>query len=416
MFEFCELKEKQFQEFVDTCDNKHFMQTKYMNDYYKLKNRESFFVGVKVENKIVAAALVYLESRFKGYKRYDIYKGFVMDYSNKKLLKFFTEEISKYLKGKNAYMFTIDPNMITIERDTNANIIKGGINNKNIIDELTHLGYKKSPTDMQVRWTYVLDINDMSSDEIFKTFKANTRNNISKTLNKYKINIKTLSYEELDQLKKITEDTSNRRGFHDKSLTYMQNIFKAFGDNITVKLAEMNLKNYLDNLNDEKEKIDSEIKVLEDNGLEGKSAKSKHNNLVNDCSNIKKRIYEAKKLIEKYGSIITLSAAMFITYGDEIIYFISGSYKEFMQFYGQYSLQWEMIKYACDNKYKRYNFYGLFDIFDKSGKDYGVYEFKKGFNGHVEELIGEYTYVINKKIFIIHKLLHKVKSIIKRGK
>ena len=53
-----------------------------------------------------------------------------------------------------------------------------------------------------------------------------------------------------------------------------------------------------------------------------------------------------------------------------------------------------------NNNYKRYNFYGIKDVFDKNGKDYGVYEFKKGFNGYVEELFGAYetgtnlTYII----------------------
>ena len=123
-----------------------------------------------------------------------------------------------------------------------------------------------------------------------------------------------------------------------------------------------------------------------------------------------------EKLRQDKGNIIPLSCAMFMLYGDEVIYLSSGSYKEYMQYYGQYAIQWEMIKYACDNKYKRYNFYGLFDVFDRTGKDYGVYEFKKGFNGHVEELLGEYSFVLNKKIYNIHKFIVNFKKIIKREK
>ena len=415
MFSFCELKEKEFQEFVDKCENKHFMQTKYMNNYYKLKGRETHLIGVKEKNKIVAAALIYLESTFKKYKRYDIYKGFVMDYKNKELLNFITQETAKYLKEKNAYMFTIDPNLIVEQRDTDANIVEGGINNKNIIDNLKNIGYIKSETDMQVKWTYVLDINGMSSEEIFKTFKSNTRNNINKTINKYKINIKTLSYDELEKFKKITSDTSERRGFNDKSLKYFQDLYKSFEDNIIVKLAEINFKAYLDVLNLDFSNIEKEINELEASEITSKSAKAKHNNLINEKSMLEKRIIEAKDLIEKHGENVVLSAAMFITYGDEVIYYSSGSYKEFMQFYGQYAIQWEMIKYACENNYKRYNFYGLIDVFNKNGKDYGVYEFKKGFNGHVEELFGEYTYIINKNVYNIHKFISKLKKIIKRG-
>ena len=416
MLNFCELNETEFQEFVDKCQNKHFMQTKYMNNYYKLKGRETFFIGVKQDNNIIAAALVYLESQFKKYKRYDIYKGFVMDYNNTELLNFITNETAKYLKNKDAYMFTIDPNLIVIQRDTDANIVENGLNNQNIVDYLKSIGYIKSEKDMQVRWTYVLDIDGMNSEEIFKTFKPNTRNNINKTINKFKLNIRTLSYNQLEEFKKVTSDTSERRGFNDKSLKYFQDLFKSFENNITVKIAEINFKDYLQELNNEESNLNFQLNELEVGEISSKSAKAKYNNLLNEKNALEKRIVEAKNLIEKHGETVTLSAAMFITYGDEVIYYSSGSYKEFMQFYGQYAIQWEMIKYACEHNYKRYNFYGLIDIFDKKGKDYGVYEFKKGFNGHVEELFGEYTYILNKKIYNAHKLISKLKSILKREK
>ena len=80
---------------------------------------------------------------------------------------------------------------------------------------------------------------------------------------------------------------------------------------------------------------------------------------------------------------------------------------------GQYRLQWEIIKYAADHGYKRYNFYGIQDVFNPQGKDYGVYEFKKGFGGYVEELLGSYIIDIDSKAKI-YNLLRKIKKIIKR--
>ena len=94
-------------------------------------------------------------------------------------------------------------------------------------------------------------------------------------------------------------------------------------------------------------------------------------------------------------------------YGDEIVYLFSGSYAEYMSFCGQYRLQWEIIKYAADNGYKRYNFYGIQDVFNPNGKDYGVYEFKKGFGGYVEELLG--SFILN--IGIVGKLYDTLKGI-----
>ena len=407
MYKFCELNEKEFQEFVDINDNKHFMQTSYMNEYYKLKEKETHLICVKENDNIVAAALIYLESKYKGYKKYAIYKGYVMDYNNTKLLNYITQSTKEYLKSKDAYMFTIDPNIINIERDTNGDIIENGLNNYKIVKELEKLGYKKSALDLQIKWTYVMDINGVTSDEIFKTFKQNTRNIINRTINKYKLNIRTLSYDDLDEFKKITEDTSSRRGFQDKPLKYYQDMYKAFKDKVVFKIAELNCDSYLSDLKKEEKEYNDKISKI--NGTN-----KKKENYIQELSFVKKKIKEVEDLKKNKGNIIPLSAAMFILYGDEVVYFSSGSYKEYMQYYGQYIIQWDMIKYACDKNYKRYNFYGIMDIFDKKGKDYGVYEFKKGFNGYVKELLGEYEYIINKKVYNKNKFINSIKKFIKK--
>ena len=98
---------------------------------------------------------------------------------------------------------------------------------------------------------------------------------------------------------------------------------------------------------------------------------------------------------------------MFILYGDEVVYLISGNYKKYMQFNAQYLIQWEMINFAVNNNYKRYNFYGISGNFDKKDKNYGMYEFKKGFNGYVIKLIGELELPITFH-YKIHKILKTI--------
>lgn len=131
---------------------------------------------------------------------------------------------------------------------------------------------------------------------------------------------------------------------------------------------------------------------------------------MEDRASIDKKIEEVNLLKQEHGEYIILSGAMFVLYGNEIVYLFSGSYDEYMKYCGQYRLQWEMIKYAADNNYKRYNFYGIKDVFDKNGKDYGVYEFKKGFNGYVEELFGAYETGTN-LTYRIYSLLKSIKNI-----
>ena len=407
MYKFCELNENELQAFVDKNKNKHFMQTIYMNEYYKLKGEETHLVGVKEGNKVIASALIYLESRYKTYKKYAIYKGFVMDYDNLELLEFITNEIKKYLEEKNAYMFIIDPNIFCVERDSNANIIENGKDNYKVIKKLNELGYQKSDRDLQMRWTYVKDIDDLDSEEIFKTFKQNTRNIINRTINKFKLTVRDVSIDDFDEFLKITKETSLRKGFSEKSFKYYEDMSKAFKDKVVFKIAELNCDIYLKDLEKEKKEYEDKIKKINKNN-------KKKENYIQELGYINKRIENIEQLKKEKGTIIPLSAAMFMLYGDEIVYLSSGSYEEYLQYYGQYIIQWDIIKFACKKKYKRYNFFGVTEVFDKNNKDYGVYEFKKGFNGYVEELLGEYQYIINKKIYNKFMFISKIKKVIKK--
>ena len=55
---------------------------------------------------------------------------------------------------------------------------------------------------------------------------------------------------------------------------------------------------------------------------------------------------------------------------------------------GPYMMHWYMMNYCFEHGYDRYNFYGVSGDFTKDSEDYGVYRFKRGFNVHIEELIG----------------------------
>jgi lipid II:glycine glycyltransferase (peptidoglycan interpeptide bridge formation enzyme) len=108
-------------------------------------------------------------------------------------------------------------------------------------------------------------------------------------------------------------------------------------------------------------------------------------------------------------SSTALSAAMFMLYGDEIVYLFSGSDEKYMRDYNaQYLIQWHMIKYAADHGFKRYNFYGIHGLPDDNCPD-GIYDFKKGFTtdetGRVIELIGTFEAPLDPTVSKMYHLL-----------
>lgn len=407
-FEFTILTDKEFKKFAYNHPQHNFFETLYMKELLLKEGRTVYLVGVLEDKKIVAASLLASSFTFMGKKTFEALKGFLIDYNDYKLLEYFTNEVKKFINLKEGFRLTIDPYIPKVQRDSEANIIEGGINNKEALNNLEKLGFKPLKS-AQVKWTYVLDIKGQTKEELFASFKPNTRNYINRTINKYKLVVEELSYDELNIFKKITSDTCQRRGFKDRTLEYYQNMYKIFKDDLKVLVCKLDCNLYLNTLKEEKEEKEEKIATLSDSSSNTK----KKETMKKDIAAINQKIEEVKKLKEKHGDFVMLSGAMFVLYNDEIVYLFSGSYDEYMKYCGQYRLQWEMIKYAADHNYQRYNFYGIKDVFDKNGKDYGVYEFKKGFNGYVEELLGAFELGTN-KTYTIYQLLKRIKTLIKK--
>jgi aminoacyltransferase femB len=404
---FCELSDQEFEKFALNHEQSNFFQSLYMKELLIKENREVYLLGLKDDkDNVIAATLLASSNSFMGKKTFEALKGFLIDYSNEELVLTFTNYIKKFINEHNGFRLTIDPYIVFKQRDTDANIIKDGIDNSFVKDYLLKNGFKEMKNSAQVKWTYVLDIDGKSSEELLKLCRSNTRNYINRTMNKYKLVMEELPYEKLDVFKKITQDTCDRRGFHDRSLEYYQNMYKIFKDKLKVLVTKLDCNLYIKTLEDEKNGYLDKIKNLSDSA----SNKKKKEIMKKDITSIDKKIEEVNLLKQEHGEYIILSGAMFVLYGNEIVYLFSGSYDEYMKYCGQYRLQWEMIKYAADNNYKRYNFYGIKDVFDKNGKDYGVYEFKKGFNGYVEELFGAYETGTN-LTYRIYSLLKSIKNI-----
>lgn len=405
--QFVILNEKEYKDFLDNHEQKTFLHTPNIGKMRKKEGWDYTFLGVKDNKKIIAATMLLSRCEFLNKKEFYAIRGFLIDYHNYELLSFFTKNIKKYVKKNNGFILRMDPYVIKQERDINGNIVKDGVNNFDVIKNLKRLGFKEKNAE-QAKWMFVLDTKNKNIDELMKDMKANTRNCIKRTF-KNGINIKNLDYNDLELFYKITNDTSERKGFANKSLKYYQDMYNLFEPNKEVKflVAELNTKEYKENL---KKQIIEEEQIL--NRIKDKKS-GKYKEQLIKVNGIKKSLDEASKLI-KTGDVIALSGAMFMMYGDEVIYLSSGNYQEYFNFFAQYRIQYEMIKYASENGFKLYNFYTISEHFDKKDSRYGVYEFKKGFNGYVIELIGEYKLNINKIYCILYSSMNYIKRIIKK--
>lgn len=406
---FQEITEKEYRTFWENHQYKTFLSSPEISKLREKQDWTTYYVGVKEDKKLIAATMLLSHKRHFGKCEFYSPRGYLLDFNNKELLDFFTNELKKYIKDKKGYIFRVDPYLIYRERDIDGNIVEDGVDNRKIVEQLLNLGFKKVSVEdtEQVIWMFSLDLEGKTVDEILKEMKPNTRNQIKKT-EKFGITVKEISYDELDRFQNIMVETGARKGFKVRKLSYFQEMYKLFHDKNEVKyfITELDLKKYIEGLQAEKKEKEEKLNSLSDAKYNDGAKK----NLTNEISSIDKRIVDSEEIIEKTGKeIITLSGSMFMLIKPEVIYLSSGNYEEYMKFNSQYLIQWELIKYGIENGFKKHNFYGIPANINEHPKDYGIYEFKRGFNGYVEELIGEYELPITWH-YNLFKIIHKLRS------
>ena len=417
-----ELEEKEFEKFAYKHEQFSFHQTK---EWGKLKSNngwKSLYLGLKDDKKIVGGCLILVKSTPIKKDIWYSPRGFLIDYHDKKILKEFTDVIKKYAKANNAFFIKIDPYILYKERDINGDLVKDGVDNSDIVSNLTKLGYrhygfnKSTDKELQPRWIYVLDIDGKSEDEIYKDIKKKKKRYINRCHNFGLITEET-TLDNLDDFRKIMEHTSKRRGFVDRPMSYYKEMLESLGDHIKIISCYMDtnkaindvLKN-IEESNKEKDKVEEKLKESPDS----KKSKTAMKTVMKRINELQGKLDGIKKLKDEHGDKILMASSMFIIYPNEVIYLYSGSFDHFMKYNPQYLIQWEIIKYTIKNKIPRYNFYGIDGDFSKDNPMYGVYEFKKGFGGEVIELVGEFDLIINKFIYNLYKLTFSLYRGIKR--
>ncbi len=352
---FVQLKPEEFTKLAKKSPYKSFLQTTEIANLREKNGWTAYYFGVEDDGKLIAATMAVARPTFLGKSTYYIPGGPLLDYEDTALVNFFFKNLKNYAKTHNGYLLHIEPYYEVVERDRDGLEVKGGFNHQKAVKNLRNLGFIQAESD-NPKYLFVLDLKGRKPDELFASFKQNTRNLISRTTRKG-VKVRELRKDELDKFKQITESTSERRHFSDKSLDYYETMFDLFSTK-------------------------NEVKFI---------------------------IAEIEKEDNAAPDLIPIAAAMFMTYGDEVIYLFSGSDEKYMKEYNaQYAIQWHMIEYALKNKFKRYNFYGIQGLPDPSKPGYGIYKFKKGFGGHVVELLGAYELPLNQTFYQLHRVLSKI--------
>ena len=183
-------------------------------------------------------------------------------------------------------------------------------------------------------------------------------------------------------------------------------------DLVKILPVEINFKELLGKIEAEYHALLEKIEKMKDNPKKQNQLKE----LQNEIGSFEKKITDLKKYQEKYGETKIIAGGLYMLYGRQLVYLLGASYKEFMKYNSQYLLQWKMINYAKEHNYQTFNFYGIDGDFSKESKNYGLFDFKRGFGAEVVELIGEFDLVIDKPMYILYNIAFKTYKFLKNTK
>lgn len=416
--EFFELTKNEFKEYANKCPYRHIWQSTAMCELRESNHWTIYYIGVKENRKIIAASALAAYPVFNGYALFQALRGYLLNYEDDQLLQYFHKQAVAFMKQHKGIHFSMDPYVSYKQRDLHGQEVAHGFDHSHVVQTLIDLGMTHEGFNVGVdeevsepRWMFALPLENKTESELLKNMTQLTRRCIKKT-QKAGFYLEELDREHLDEYRKLITHTSNRCGFSDRPLSYYEKMYDIFSKDDMIKywIITLHIDEYKRSLEDEckkeekkKQQIEDTIKKNPDN-LKSVNKLSAAEEVI---SSLHKRMREADELLDKHGNSIVLSGAMFLLYGDEVLYLTGGSYDAFMHFCGQYRLQWEMISYAKQHDYACYNFYGIHGDFTK--KD-GVFEFKQGFDGEVRELIGVFHQTLHPVIYKAYQIVKRMKN------
>lgn len=186
----------------------------------------------------------------------------------------------------------------------------------------------------QPKFVYRLNIAGKTEDEIIAGFTSKTRYNVRVAIkNGVETKVVNDDPEAIAQFHKLMKVTGDRDGFICRSQSYFERLLKELGEDARLYAA----------------------------------------------------YYEGKMI----------AGTLAIRYADKVWYLYGASSNEERNRMPNYLLQWDMIRWAAESGVSVYDFRGVSGDMNESNPLYGLYRFKRGFNGDLVEFVGEIDAVFN---------------------
>ncbi|MBQ9007388.1 MAG: aminoacyltransferase [Atopobiaceae bacterium] len=428
-FAFEDLSAEEFDSFSAVHPQGNFQQTSRMAEVRRKDGTEVQFVGVRENGSLVAATELEIHrGRLSTFA--EIHDGPLCDLHDEELTSALFEELKKRSRSAGAAQLAITPELpfevhdsfgasLPAADDAWPENVPAGVPtgaDQAAFDAICALGFVHSGFDHDYnavpRWRYVKDLTPYQSRKaLLDSYAKNTRRNVRIAENSF-VRVERVDRDGLSTFHDICELSAEKQGFDNRPLAYFEQLYDCLGDVATFYVAFFDARANLSSWEQKRDGFEADIARLEHNLAEGRSPERTERQLKDARSKLEaslKRIEEARAFISEDGEKIPAAAALFVDHPRERVYLFSGSDPKYAKFYAATAIQHRAMCDCLDKGITRYNFYGINGVFDDpADPGRGLLEFKQGFNGYVEEMMGSFTLPVKPLSYAIKQLAHKV--------
>lgn len=409
------LTKEEFDNFSYSHKYSTYYQTSLYAETSRYEGLNTFYVGFVSDNNLIGATLLLYKTIYLYYKYAYAPRGFLIDYTNKELVKNVTMGLINLLKKQHFAFIKIDPPIICSERDKNGNIIYFSKTINRILDIISenhykHQGFNKYFENYKPRLVAFVNLkNDLKS--IYQKIDQSAKKIIDESsLNG--VEIVQDNNGNIDELYKYIILKNKKR-----KKRYYVGLYNNFKDKMEIFFININTDKYINNMKTlyDKEALDNEelTNLVQDNSIKGSEKQKIINKKMESDTRLnyyKNELIYATNLSKNYPNYVTIGAAFTIKHNRGVELIIDSYTEEYLKFNPRYVLIWELIKKYKNEDYLYLNLNAV--VGDWTKEDLGKYKtlnnIKLSFNSTVIEYIGEFDLVINEIIY--NKFKHKIEK------
>lgn len=406
------LTKEEFDNFAYHHKYSTYYQTSAYAETSRYEGLNTFYIGFVQDNELVGVTLFLHKTIYLYYKYAYAPRGFLIDYTDSKLVKNVTMGLINLLKKQHYAFIKIDPPIICSERDNKGNIIYFSNTINQILDTLKsnsyiHMGFNKYFENYKPRLNAFVNLT-YDLEKIYSNITSDVKEKIENSV-KSGLEISLDTTGNIDELYKFI-GTKNKK----RRKRYYQGMYNNFSRNnaIDIFFVNINTDKYLSNMkrnydleaikNDELASMVQDMSIASSQKQLILNDKMKSDEMLNFYKN---ELIYATNLSRNHPDYFTIGAGFTIKHNNGVELVIDSYLDEYIKFNPRYVFIWELIKKYKSEGFMYINLNGVVGNFSKEklGKYKNLNDPKLSFNSTIIEYIGEFDLVINDRIYKKYK-------------